>query len=171
MAVLKALVAAVLALAAVLSVLRLTHPLPERTGIVPGRAAPADTAPRLAASLLPLAESHPVLSGVVSLADGRDALVTRVLPARAAQATSYVSDDIWQRDTTGWLLLDELRAAADRGVRERPLPDDTGIPGLDPVLAALTAHRRCCKRAAGGVTAPFRSRFRRRGGSWLCREG
>jgi len=37
-------------------------------------------------------------------------------------------------------MLDELRAAADRGVRVRLLLDDNGIPGLDEVLAALNAE-------------------------------
>lgn len=36
-------------------------------------------------------------------------------------------------------MLDELRAAADRGVRVRLLLDDNGISGLDEVLAALHA--------------------------------
>jgi cardiolipin synthase C len=77
---------------------------------------------------------------VVPLVDGRDALSARILMARAAEGSIDVQYYIWQADTTGWLLLDELRAAADRGVRVRLLLDDNGIPGLDDVLAALHAH-------------------------------
>src|SRR5690606_36214039 len=46
---------------------------------------------------------------------------------------------IWERDTTGLMLLDELRKAGERGVRVRLLLDDNGISGLDGDLAALDA--------------------------------
>src|SRR5690606_2156904 len=46
---------------------------------------------------------------------------------------------IWQRDATGLILLEELRKAAERGVRVRLLLDDNGINGLDGDLAALDA--------------------------------
>lgn len=88
---------------------------------------------------MPLMAAHEGLSGVVPLADGRDALAARILLVRAAQDTIDVQYYIWQTDTTGWLLLEELRAAAARGVRVRMLLDDNGIPGLDNVLADLDA--------------------------------
>ena len=47
---------------------------------------------------------------------------------------------IWHDDLTGGLLFDELRAAADRGVRVRLLLDDNNTAGLDPLLARLDAH-------------------------------
>jgi putative cardiolipin synthase len=129
---------AVLAALAIVA-LRLTHPLPPLPQAEASTAIPADGQTRLGAAILPLAEAHPGLSGVVPLSDGRDALAARILLARAAERSIDVQYYIWQTDTTGWLLLDELRAAAERGVRVRLLLDDNGIPGLDGVLAGLDA--------------------------------
>lgn len=120
-------------------VLRLTHPLPDLPAGPHTSALPASMETRLGRSVLPLTEAHPGLSGVVPLSDGRDALAMRVLLAREAQKSIDVQYYIWQTDTTGWLMLDELRAAAERGVRIRLLLDDNGIPGLDNVLADLDA--------------------------------
>jgi len=135
----KVLFGIVAVLVVVLAGLRLTHPLPSLPGGPATTAIPAGPETRLGAALLPLAQVHPGLSGVVPLVDGRDALAARVLLARAAEVSIDVQYYIWQTDTTGWLLLDELRAAADRGVRVRLLLDDNGIPGLDNVLADLDA--------------------------------
>jgi len=117
--------------------LRLTHPLPNLPMGEASTAIPASTRTMLGAGLTPLLAKHEGMSGVVPLADGRDALATRILLARAAQETVDVQYYIWQTDTTGWLLLEELRAAAERGVQVRMLLDDNGIPGLDNVLADL----------------------------------
>lgn len=140
MVLLKTLLVLVVVVAAGLWVLRLTHPLPDRPNTVDSTAIAASDRTRLGAALLPALARNPGLSGIVGLPDGRDALAARVLLARRAQASIDVQYYIWQTDTTGWLLLDELRAAADRGVRVRLLLDDNGIPGLDGVLAGLNAH-------------------------------
>ncbi len=58
---------------------------------------------------------------------------------RAAVQSLDVQYYIWKTDTTGLLLLDELRAAAERGVRVRLLLDDNGIEGMDRVLSELDA--------------------------------
>ena len=120
-------------------VLRWTHPLPERPKGDAAVSAPAEDDTRLGQALLPLIITNPDRTGVIPIADGRDALVARILLARAATETIDVQYYIWQTDTTGWLLLDELRKAAKRGVRVRMLLDDNGIPGLDNVLADLAA--------------------------------
>ena len=119
--------------------LRLTHPLPDLPRGEASSAIPPSEETALGAGLMPLMAEHENLSGVVPLADGRDALAARILLARAAQETIDVQYYIWQTDTTGWLLLEELRAAAARGVRVRMLLDDNGISGLDNVLADLDA--------------------------------
>ena len=119
--------------------LRLTHPLPDLPRGKASIAIPASPETALGAGLIPLMARHEGLSGVVPLADGRDALAARILLARAAQETIDVQYYIWQTDTTGWLLLDALRTAAERGVRVRMLLDDNGIPDLDNVLADLDA--------------------------------
>lgn len=78
-------------------------------------------------------------SGVVPLLEGTDAFAARVALIRKAQVGLDVQYYIWQRDATGLMLLDELRRAAERGVRVRLLLDDNGIVGLDGDLAALDA--------------------------------
>jgi cardiolipin synthase C len=140
MKILKALLALVLLVGVGLGGLKVAHPLPDRSGVEAGVAIPPSPDTRLGAAILARMAEHPGQSGVVPLVDGRDALSARILMARAAEASIDVQYYIWQTDTTGWLLLDELRAAADRGVRVRLLLDDNGIPGLDDVLAALHAH-------------------------------
>jgi len=136
---LRGLLTLVVVLVLAVVVLRLTHPLPDLPAGEASAASPVSDETRLGAALLPLMERHEGLSGVVPLADGRDALAARILLARAAEQSIDVQYYIWQTDTTGWLLLEELRAAAERGVRVRILLDDNGIPGLDNVLAGLDA--------------------------------
>lgn len=81
--------------------------------------------------------ANPGKSGVVLLAGGGEAFAARAVLARTAEQTLDVQNYIWQPDTTGNLLLDELRSAAERGVRVRLLVDDNGINGLDAQLRAL----------------------------------
>lgn len=76
-------------------------------------------------------------SGVVPLLSGPDAFSARVALIRKAEVALDVQYYIWQRDTTGLILLNELRKAAERGVRVRLLLDDNGIIDLDEDLAAL----------------------------------
>ncbi|MGH7927682.1 MAG: phospholipase D family protein, partial [Candidatus Binatia bacterium] len=47
---------------------------------------------------------------------------------------------IWHGDMSGTLLFEEVRDAADRGVRVRLLLDDHGTSGIDTTLAALDSH-------------------------------
>lgn len=95
---------------------------------------------RLGAAIGPRVEAHPGRSGVHPLADGPDAFAARVLLARAAERSIDAQYYIWHGDLTGTLLFDELRAAADRGVRVRLLQDDNTTHGLDEILAALDSH-------------------------------
>ena len=59
--------------------------------------------------------------------------------SRAAERTLDVQYYIWRDDITGHALLDELRQAADRGVRVRLLLDDNGH-AMDATLLALDEH-------------------------------
>ena len=118
-------------------ILGLLFPLPERQGIAPSEALTlTDTTP-IGAAVLQGQALHPGESGVIPLAGGDEAFAARVLLARTALQSLDVQYYIWQADTTGYLLLDELRAAAVRGVRVRLLLDDNGIAGLDAELRAL----------------------------------
>ena len=100
----------------------------------------AAQATRLGQGLAPRLAAHPGKSGIHALADPHAAFAARALLARAAERTLDVQYYIWHGDMTGTLLLEELHAAADRGVRVRLLLDDNGTAGLDTELAALALH-------------------------------
>lgn len=116
--------------------------LPPLEGRQPSTALAAEEARAtpLGQALAGLSAAHPGLSGIHPLAEARDAFAARVLLARAARKTLDVQYYIWHGDLTGTLLLDELHAAAERGVRVRLLLDDNGISGMDSKLAALSSH-------------------------------
>jgi phosphatidylserine/phosphatidylglycerophosphate/cardiolipin synthase-like enzyme len=57
------------------------------------------------------------------LEHGEDSLLLRVHLIRAAQKSIDIQTFIWAEDASGWLMLDELIAAAQRGVRVRVLVD------------------------------------------------
>ena len=83
---------------------------------------------------------HPQKSGVLMLAEGREAFASRMLLAEAAERSLDVQVYIWHADLTGTLLMQAMRAAADRGVRVRLLLDDNTTAGMDEQLAALDSH-------------------------------
>lgn len=117
--------------------------LPPRQGFAVSQALPPAeaAATALGKAVAAQAAAHPPgTSGIHPLADGTDAFAARMLLAAAAERTLDVQSYIWRDDTTGRLVLQALREAADRGVRVRLLLDDNGIAGLDPLLAALDAH-------------------------------
>ena len=99
----------------------------------------ADDAPPLPAAA-PREPTHPGLTGIHTLDDAQLAFATRVLLVRRARVSVDLQYYIWHHDVSGLLLLDEVRQAADRGVRVRLLLDDNGIAGLDPMLTALAGH-------------------------------
>ncbi len=78
-------------------------------------------------------------SGLAVLAAPLDAFVARVALVRSAERTLDVQYYIWHGDISGLVLLEELRLAAQRGVRVRLLLDDNGIGGMDPDLALMAA--------------------------------
>jgi putative cardiolipin synthase len=101
----------------------------------------ADTADTgLGKAVLAGTMAHPGLAGIYPLADGRDAFAARAVLAQAAERSLDVQYYIWRNDTTGMLMFDALKTAADRGVRVRLLLDDNNTSGLDAILAQLDAH-------------------------------
>ncbi len=54
---------------------------------------------------------------------GEDSLLLRIHLIRSAQRSIDIQTFIWAEDSSGWLMLDELAAAARRGVRVRVLAD------------------------------------------------
>ncbi len=125
--------------AIILAAARLTYRLPslsERTVSYAIEASATTALGRVALSAPPEASGR---SGVIPLVGGPDAFAARIALIRAAEQALDVQYYIWQRDTAGLILLDEVRSAAERGVRVRLLLDDNGISGLDGDLAALDA--------------------------------
>jgi putative cardiolipin synthase len=95
---------------------------------------------RLAHSMMPLAKAHPGHSGFYLLRNGIEALAARLLLAERAERSIDVQYYLLHADLTGYVFVEQLLKAADRGVRVRVLLDDMTTKGHDPGLAALDAH-------------------------------
>ena len=130
----------VVALSLVLFLIGRCTPLPSLDGRSTSTALFDTNDTRLGRSITPLAEAHPGLSGIYPLANSQDAFAARMQLAQAADRTLDLQYYIWEKDMTGTLLFDALRAAAERGVRVRLLLDDNNTSGLDRTLAALDSH-------------------------------
>jgi cardiolipin synthase C len=88
------------------------------------------------------AEKPPsTLSGFHVLQEGMDGLAARVQIIRGAERTLDLQYFIFRGDATGSLIRQELRDAADRGVRVRVLVDDGDTQAGDEVLLALDGYR------------------------------
>lgn len=124
---------------AVLAAAHVIFSPPSLEGRTSSRAVKASSATALGRLALTPPSGQEGRSGVIPLIDGLDAFAARIALIRAAEAALDVQYYIWQRDATGLILLEELRAAAERGVRVRLLLDDNGTGGLDGDLAALDA--------------------------------
>ena len=116
---------------------RLLFPLPDLAGRKNSYALVPSTETSLGAKALGATQKNPGKSGVFPLFHGAEAYGGRILMVRAAQASIDIRYYIWKRDLTGLILLQELRDAAQRGVRVRLLVDDNGTSDLDIELAAL----------------------------------
>ncbi|MCY7339710.1 MAG: phospholipase D family protein, partial [Sphingomonas bacterium] len=119
---------------------RVVFPLPSLDGRSISGALTDTAETPLGRTVGPGVAANPGRSGVHELRDPHGAFAARVLLARAAQRSLDVQYYIWHKDLSGTLLFQELRAAADRGVRVRLLLDDNVTAGLDPTLSALNAH-------------------------------
>jgi cardiolipin synthase C len=98
----------------------------------------ADTADtRLARSLAPGVAAHPDKTGIHALPVPYDAFAARYLLAAAAEKSLDVQYFLWHGDEVGYLLLEALCQAAERGVRVRILLDDFNTDRFDSTLAAL----------------------------------
>lgn len=84
-----------------------------------------------------LCTSHPGGSGVQLLDDGAAALAVRIALVRQARASIDAQYYVWRKDVSGRLLLDELAAAAARGVKVRLLLDDFGCTAVESLVAAM----------------------------------
>jgi putative cardiolipin synthase len=114
--------------------------LPDLDGRTRSVTVRATTDTRLGLAVDSIVAAHPTRSGIVPLADGRDAFAARALLAAAADRTLDIQYYIWHADMSGMLLFEALLRAADRGVRVRLLLDDNNTAGMDTILAALDSH-------------------------------
>jgi putative cardiolipin synthase len=87
-----------------------------------------------------LEASHPGKNGLAGLFENADAFAARTLSAQSAGRSLDLMYYIWHTDLTGWLLLRDIQAAADRGVRVRLLLDDANVQGYDLVFLQLAQH-------------------------------
>lgn len=125
--------------AAIVIALRMLYPLPSLEGRVASSYIPASSETNLGRFALNAEKAGAGTSGVYPLFHGAEAFAARIELARMAEQSIDARYYIWQRDLTGIVLLDELRKAAERGVRVRLLVDDNGTPELDSHLAAINA--------------------------------
>jgi putative cardiolipin synthase len=119
---------------------RILYPLPALDGRSVSAALLDTSDTRIGRSVATIVAKHAEDAGIYLLPNGRDAFAARRLLAASAERSLDVQYYIWRGDRTGTLLFDELRVAADRGVRVRLLLDDNNTAGLDATLAALDSH-------------------------------
>ena len=80
------------------------------------------------------------LSGIYPIDNGSDALSVRLLLAQLAEVSLDLQYYMWHDDASGRLLFNEVKNAAERGVRVRLLLDDNNTAGMDAVLQTLNRH-------------------------------
>ena len=79
-------------------------------------------------------------SGLMLITSNLSAFAARVLNARAAERSLDLMYYMWNADLTGKLIMHEVIAAADRGVRVRLLLDDVGVSIPDRAFHAIDCH-------------------------------
>ena len=98
-------------------------------------AATADTPlGQTARHLRQLAQAPESITAIVPLDSPQEAFAARHFLIQQATHSLDVQYYIWRADTSGLMLLGDLLAAADRGVRVRLLLDDGGTAGMDSLL-------------------------------------
>lgn len=85
-------------------------------------------------------------SGIRLIPIGVEAFAARVAIIRSARHTIDAQYYIWEGDLSGLMMLQEVIAAADRGVRVRLLIDDNATSGLDSMWRAIDTHPRIAVR-------------------------
>ncbi len=90
--------------------------------------------------ITPLIDAHPGCNGLANILGPKDAFAARSLSAAQAGRSLDLIYYIWRTDTAGKLMMADLLAAADRGVRVRLLLDDIAVQGFDLAFLGLTQH-------------------------------
>jgi putative cardiolipin synthase len=116
-----------------------TPPIPP-TLKPPSTALDADSNTRFGRSFTPLVAAHPGQSGFYLLHNGIEAMAVRLLLSSRAERSIDAQYYLLHADLTGYVFVEQLLKAADRGVRVRLLLDDMTTEGHDVGLAALDSH-------------------------------
>lgn len=87
-----------------------------------------------------LCHKREAASGLVLITSNLDAFAARLLAARSAGRSLDLMYYMWNADLTGMLIMREVVAAADRGVRVRILLDDLGVSMSDKIFHAIDCH-------------------------------
>src|SRR4029453_15210402 len=107
----------------------------------------ADPNTRFGRSFTPLVAAHPGQSGFYLLNNGIEALAARLLLSSRAERSIDAQYYLLHADLAGYVFVDQLLKAADRGVRVRLLLDDMTTKGHDVGLALLGFHPNMQARA------------------------
>src|SRR5699024_8081652 len=107
---------------------------------VESRAIPPSENTMLAQILMTEKPEDNSLTGVFVLGDPLDAFVARSALLNVAEESIDLQYYIWRPDTSGMMLLRDIYAAAERGVRVRLLLDDNNTRGMDDLLSILNDH-------------------------------
>ena len=133
--------------------------LPKNFDATPSFAIPQDTSTSLGEFYGPSLKAHPGKSAFLLLDTAKEAFLARIALVEMAEKTIDAQYFIWEGDTTGIILIDRIRQAADRGVRVRLLLDDITTHGEDLGLSILNAHPQIQIRVFNPLGRRFKSRF------------
>jgi putative cardiolipin synthase len=114
--------------------------LPSLEGRTTATAFVDTSATRLGRAVAADVAANPGKTGIHPLADPHDAFAARLLLATTAEKSLDLQYFVWDGDQVGYLLLEAIWQAAERGVRVRLLLDDFHTRGLDQTIAMLDAR-------------------------------
>jgi phosphatidylserine/phosphatidylglycerophosphate/cardiolipin synthase-like enzyme len=100
-----------------------------------------DRVPHLSEKLDPLKELMQHKTGVFSLENGDEAMVTRAWLCENAEQTIDVQYFIFALDNVGLIAVDYLVRAADRGIKVRILVDDILVEADEEKILTLASHK------------------------------
>lgn len=100
-----------------------------------------DTVPQLSVKLKPFADRMQHQTGVFSLENGDEAMITRAWLSENAEKTIDVQYFIFALDNVGLIAVDYLVRAADRGIKIRILVDDILVEADEEKLLTLASHK------------------------------
>lgn len=100
-----------------------------------------DTIPQLTEKLKPFTDRMQHQTGVFSLENGDEAMITRAWLSENAEKSIDVQYFIFALDNVGLIAVDYLVRAADRGIKVRILVDDILVEADEEKLLTLASHK------------------------------